>query len=182
MKYQSDWFTKSVTLLFFVLLLAFFMLNGGTLHYDFFDQRNSQPFLKTFANVLLVLNFLALFLTIRDLYRRDFASLNSKVTWLLLIIGTMGIGWLIYLFKYVFRKSVATKGPPCPDAGSIERSADYHVDSLTRKVCKASVIFMLIYIPIFLGIFFYNMNSSSAHEEIFYLILIPHFTGMILNF
>ncbi len=48
-------------------------------------------------------NLVALILTIRDLYLRPFANPNSKLTWLLLITYTGGIGWLVYIFKHAFR-------------------------------------------------------------------------------
>lgn len=45
------------------------------------------------------LNLAAFIVTIRGLYLRPFASPNAKLTWLLLILLTGGIGWLVYLFK-----------------------------------------------------------------------------------
>jgi len=49
------------------------------------------------------LNFAALVLTIRDLYKRPFPDPNQKLTWLLLILCTGGIGWLIYVFRYAIK-------------------------------------------------------------------------------
>jgi len=51
----------------------------------------------------MALNFVALVLTIRDLYLRPFANPNSKLTWLLLILLTGGIGWLVYVFKHALK-------------------------------------------------------------------------------
>ncbi len=48
----------------------------------------------------ILLNFGALVLTIRDLYLRTFPKENYKLTWLLLILLTGGIGWLVYIFKH----------------------------------------------------------------------------------
>lgn len=45
-------------------------------------------------------NFLALFLTLRDLYRRRFPRENQKLIWCLLILATGGIGWVVYVFRY----------------------------------------------------------------------------------
>ena len=45
-------------------------------------------------------NLAALILTIRDLYKRSFPHANQKLTWLLLIQWTGGIGWIVYIFKY----------------------------------------------------------------------------------
>ena len=46
------------------------------------------------------LNIAAFIVTIRDLYLRPFANPNSKLTWLLLILLTGGIGWLVYIFRH----------------------------------------------------------------------------------
>jgi hypothetical protein len=51
----------------------------------------------------MALNLAALVLTIRDLYKRPFRNPNDKLTWLLLILFTGGIGWLVYLFRYAIR-------------------------------------------------------------------------------
>ena len=51
----------------------------------------------------MALNFVALILTIRDLYLRPFANANSKLTWLLLILCTGGVGWLVYVFRHALR-------------------------------------------------------------------------------
>jgi len=54
----------------------------------------------------MLLNFVVIVLTIRDLYRRRFANPNSKITWCLLICCTGGIGWIVYVFKHAFRPRV----------------------------------------------------------------------------
>ena len=46
--------------------------------------------------------FAGLIVTIRDLYLRPFANPNSKLIWLLLILLTGGIGWLVYIFRHAF--------------------------------------------------------------------------------
>ena len=51
----------------------------------------------------MALNFAALVVTIRDLYLRSFVNPNAKLTWLLLILVTGGIGWFVYVFKYAFK-------------------------------------------------------------------------------
>ena len=51
----------------------------------------------------IVQNFLALALTIRDLYKRPFPNPNQKLTWCLLITWTGGIGWLVYIFKHALK-------------------------------------------------------------------------------
>lgn len=51
----------------------------------------------------MALNLAALIVTIRDLYLRPFANPNTKLTWLLLILYTGGIGWVVYVFKHALR-------------------------------------------------------------------------------
>lgn len=51
----------------------------------------------------MIQNFIALALTIRDLYKRDFPHPNDKLTWLLLILLTGGIGWFVYIFKHALK-------------------------------------------------------------------------------
>jgi hypothetical protein len=51
----------------------------------------------------MALTIAALILTIRDLYVRSFPNLNAKLTWLLLILMTGGIGWIVYIFKYALK-------------------------------------------------------------------------------
>lgn len=51
----------------------------------------------------MVLNVTALVLTIRDLYLRSFPKENAKLTWLLLILLTGGVGWLVYIFKHAMK-------------------------------------------------------------------------------
>ena len=53
--------------------------------------------------VCMTLNLIALVLTIRDLYLRTFPSPNTKMTWLLLILLTGGIGWIVYVFRYALK-------------------------------------------------------------------------------
>ena len=51
----------------------------------------------------MVLNIIALILTIRDLYLRPFADPNRKLTWLLVILLTGGIGWLVDIFRHAVK-------------------------------------------------------------------------------
>lgn len=55
----------------------------------------------------MALNLAALVVTVRDLYLRSFANPNAKLTWLLLILFTGGIGWLVYVFKHAFKPRTA---------------------------------------------------------------------------
>jgi uncharacterized membrane protein len=59
----------------------------------------------------MALNFAALVVTIRDLYLRPLVNPNAKLTWLLLILGTGGIGWLVYVFKHAFKRRNADNAP-----------------------------------------------------------------------
>ena len=60
----------------------------------------------------MVQNFVALVLTIRDLYKRPFPNPNSKLTWLLLILLTGGIGWIVYLFRHALKPRPAVAESP----------------------------------------------------------------------
>ncbi len=51
----------------------------------------------------IVLLIAAFILTIRDLYKRSFPNPNSKVTWVLIIVLTSGLGLFLYIFKHGFR-------------------------------------------------------------------------------
>lgn len=56
----------------------------------------------------MCLNLLAIIATIRDLYRRSFVDPSAKLTWCLLIVCTGGIGWSIYVYRYLWRPCSAT--------------------------------------------------------------------------
>jgi hypothetical protein len=59
----------------------------------------------------MVFNFTALIVTIRDLYLRSFNNPNDKLTWLLLMMLTGGIGWFVYLWRYAFRPRPSVASP-----------------------------------------------------------------------
>jgi hypothetical protein len=48
----------------------------------------------------MLLSIAAVVLILRDLYKREFTSPNSKLTWLLVMMLTGGIGMVIYVFRY----------------------------------------------------------------------------------
>ena len=58
----------------------------------------------------MLLNLVAFVLTLRDLYLREFASENAKVTWALLITMTGGVGWLAYIFKHALKPRYRVDG------------------------------------------------------------------------
>lgn len=72
------------------------------------------------------LNVVALVLTVRDLYLRPFPKANSKLTWLLLILYTGGIGWMIYVFRHALkpRSCDAESRPVPPTAGDSVSAGD----------------------------------------------------------
>lgn len=79
--------------------------------YFFFQlTRNTPPHFDAMIPlhfVGMLLNFVALATTFRDLYHRPFSDPNAKLTWCLLILSTGGIGWLVYIFKHALQ--------PCPN-------------------------------------------------------------------
>lgn len=54
----------------------------------------------------ILMNFIALGLTIRDLYLRPFPGPNDKLTWSLLIFLTGGLGMFVYYFKHVLKPRI----------------------------------------------------------------------------
>jgi hypothetical protein len=60
-----------------------------------------------FAVSAVVLNWIALCFTLRDWRLRSFSSNRLKVIWLLLILLTGGVGWLVYIFKYALKRQDA---------------------------------------------------------------------------
>jgi len=58
----------------------------------------------------MAFNFTALIVTIRDLYLRSFSNPNDKLTWLLLMMLTGGIGWFVYLWRHAFRPRPSVPG------------------------------------------------------------------------
>jgi hypothetical protein len=58
----------------------------------------------------MALNVAALIMTIRDLFLRSFPNPNAKLMWLLLILLTGGIGWIVYIFKYALKPRIAPEG------------------------------------------------------------------------
>jgi hypothetical protein len=83
-----------------VYVVVFFVVTVSTVSAPDF---NTMLYLLPFHFLGMAQNFTALLLTIRDLYLRHFPTENAKLTWLLLILLTGGIGWLIYVFKYAFK-------------------------------------------------------------------------------
>jgi hypothetical protein len=66
-------------------------------------QSNAFFYILPFHFLGMLQNFAALILTIRDLYLRPFSNPNDKLIWLLLILLTGGIGWIIYIFMYALK-------------------------------------------------------------------------------
>ena len=62
----------------------------------------SSP-LAPYVPVLFLVSFAALIITIADLYKRQFTNPNRKITWLLIIMLTGGVGWLVYIFKHAIK-------------------------------------------------------------------------------
>jgi len=74
------------------------------------DVRGEQVFwelLSTLHVTCMGLNFTTIIITIRDLYKRRFPKANDKLTWLLLMMMTGGIGLVVYIFRYAFKPRFA---------------------------------------------------------------------------
>lgn len=71
------------------------------------DADHRMLWILPFHFLGMLLNLVALVLTIRDLYMRQFPKENAKLTWILLILLTGGVGWLIYIFKHALKPRYA---------------------------------------------------------------------------
>lgn len=69
--------------------------------------------LFAWAIFAVFLNYTAMIVTIRDLYLRSFNNPNDKLTWLLLMMLTGGIGWFVYLWRYAFRPRPSVPSTTC---------------------------------------------------------------------
>jgi hypothetical protein len=61
-------------------------------------QPSSAP--SWLLGVTMLLGLAALVLIFRDLYKREFENPNSKVTWVLIMAFTAGIGIVVYAFRH----------------------------------------------------------------------------------
>ena len=64
------------------------------LHESWFTYLSAATFLLSACTLALIL---------QDLYKRKFDNPNSKLTWLLVILLTGGIGLAIYVFRYAVK-------------------------------------------------------------------------------
>lgn len=71
--------------------------------------------LLPFHFLAMAQSFLALSLTVSDLYKRPFASPNSKLTWLLLILLTGGVWWIVYVLRHAITPRADTTVSAGPD-------------------------------------------------------------------
>lgn len=95
-------------LLYMALYVPYFLAQG----YRMSQGSNVSPYAIFPPHFLcMALNFLALVLTIRDLYLRPFADPNRKLTWLLVILLTGGIGWLVYIFRHAMKPRANLDSP-----------------------------------------------------------------------
>ncbi len=68
--------------------------------------RPDSPANSVFNVALPVIGALSLatvFITIRDMYKRDFENPNFKLNWILVFSFTGGIGLIFYLYKHGFK-------------------------------------------------------------------------------
>lgn len=86
--------TLTLTSLVYLIIYVFIFFS--------WTPESSQEFFKLmpFHFIGMGFSFIALVVTLRDLYLREFENSNLKLIWALLILMTGGIGILIYFFKY----------------------------------------------------------------------------------
>ena len=93
------WFVLWSLVYMVVYIPVFFIVLVWTMG----TQSNAFFYIVPFHFLGMFQNFAALILTIRDLYLRPFSNPNDKLTWLLVILFTGGIGWLVYIFMYALK-------------------------------------------------------------------------------
>lgn len=79
-----------------VVVLGFAGLNNAAsyLNESWFNYLGIATFLLSICAMVLIL---------RDLYKRQFENPNSKLTWLLIMMFTGGIGLVIYIFRHAVK-------------------------------------------------------------------------------
>ena len=90
------------TIIIFALVYLFFHLISF-FYLAFLGAELQFEVIAPFHFTGMGLNLIAFILTIRNLYLRTFPNPNSKLTWLLLILCTSGIGWYVYIFKHAVK-------------------------------------------------------------------------------
>jgi hypothetical protein len=86
-----------------VYLLGFFGTFLVTMHMSRESADLLMLALLLFHFLGMVLNVTAFILTLRDLYLRSFPDPDAKLTWLLLMFLTGGVGWIVYIFRHALR-------------------------------------------------------------------------------
>lgn len=98
-------------------LVIYLALIGQVLLIAISAENHSNPvaaipnIVKTLLPIVLLLSFSTVIIVIRDLYKREFENSNSKLTWLIVVSITGGIGLLIYIFKFGNKSRDLTKKP-----------------------------------------------------------------------
>lgn len=96
-------------------LVIYLALIGQVLLIAISAENHSNPvaaipnIVKTLLPIVLLLSFSTVIIVIRDLYKREFENSNSKLTWLIVVSITGGIGLLIYIFKFGNKSRDLTK-------------------------------------------------------------------------
>ena len=84
------------------MLSQIIFISVGLLSFNGLLGSSTNP-LGPYAPIVFIVSLIALILTVIDLYKRQFTNSNSKITWLLVLALTGGIGWVFYIFKHAIK-------------------------------------------------------------------------------
>jgi hypothetical protein len=93
----------AMSLIFMAVYIPFFFALGFGSKFRVFNNDFPFALIAIPHSICMFLNFFAFALSIRDLYHRDFPDSNTKLTWSLLFFLTGGIGWIVYVVKYILK-------------------------------------------------------------------------------
>lgn len=123
------------------------------------DPSRLFPIIMPFHLLGMGLNFAAFGLTIRDVYLRKLPGQNAKLTWLLLIMMTGGIGWLVYLFKYALK-------PRESDGGSMDTPNEPTVSAELGKLRNTNaVVIALLSVTLAIVVLLHLIGQFSPHDQ-----------------
>lgn len=75
----------------------------GLLEMNTTATSQQQSLFSYFFAAIFLLSLCMVVLVLRDLYKRSFTNPNAKLTWLLVLMLTGGIGFFFYVFRHAFK-------------------------------------------------------------------------------
>jgi len=141
----------------------------------FFAQYPSMEALAPFHTFGMVMGIPLLVIFFHDLYKRDFADPNSKITWALAMLFTGGIGLFVYIFKHGFK-------PRVPAATELPKQSTREQTRMS-KVQKVLSVVAMIYVACYFIFFICMMVALPGLEDgSLVRVIIPlHLVAFALN-